>query len=410
MDSAGQAYICGRTSDGFPTVNTIYPTYGLGDGGNINGYLARISADGSKLVYSTYLATIDANANMIACGVAVDVAGTAYVTGNVSFENFVTTANTFQPDFGGASPDAPAYGDAFVMVIASESEPPAPSPTISCPGNMIVSAPAGQCSAVVSYSVSAASQNTRCVEVTCVPLSGSAFPVGTTTVNCIAKDAVGATAMCSFTVTVNDTKRPTINCPANIVVNVPCGQSSMAVNYPTPSATDNCSGVTVSCTPASGSIFPVGTSTVNCTARDASGNTASCSFSVTANASPVAFTGFLAPIGGADANGGSFANPLRAFKLKSTIPVKFKASCDISPVPTGVHTLQAIKYSDETTAGAAIDATSADAATTGNQFRLTDSEWHFNLDTKAIGMNAGIWLLRATLSDGSQHSAWVQIK
>jgi len=41
---------------------------------------------------------------------------------------------------------------------------------------------------------------------------------------------------------------------------------------------------------------------------------------------------------------------------------------------------------------------------------LNGGQWQFNLDTKDTGMTIGIWLLLATLSDGSQHSAWVQIK
>ncbi len=126
---------------------------------------------------------------------------------------------------------------------------------------------------------------------------------------------------------------------------------------------------------------------------------------------PLNFVGFLAPIGGADSSGGSFASPLRTFKMGSTIPVKFTASSAGSPVLTGVHTLQAIKYSNATTFGAPIDATPQGAATPGNQFRLTaDEQWQFNLDTKGSGMSAGIWLLVATLSDGSEHSAWIQIK
>lgn len=72
--------------------------------------------------------------------------------------------------------------------------------------------------------------------------------------------------------------------------------------------------------------------------------------------------------------------------------------------------MQAIKYSDSTTAGILIDATRQDAATPGNQFRFVDGKWQFNLDTKATGMSKGIWLLVATLSDGSQHTVWVQIK
>jgi hypothetical protein len=126
-----------------------------------------------------------------------------------------------------------------------------------------------------------------------------------------------------------------------------------------------------------------------------------------------AFNGFLAPIGGAVENltGGSFANPLRSFKLNSTIPVKFTAMCFGAPLTTGIHTLQAIKYSNSTTSDAAIDATPTDAATIGNQFRLTDGEWHYNLNTKGFGANGqGTWLLKATLFDGSTYSVWVSIK
>jgi len=128
------------------------------------------------------------------------------------------------------------------------------------------------------------------------------------------------------------------------------------------------------------------------------------------------FNGFFSPIGGSveTLNGGSFANPVRAFKLGSTIPVKFAISswngttCG-APVTTGIHTLQAIYYSPALDPDPAIDASPTDAATTGNQFRLTDSEWHFNLSTKG-GFKAGTWLLKATLQDGSVHTVWITIK
>ena len=124
-----------------------------------------------------------------------------------------------------------------------------------------------------------------------------------------------------------------------------------------------------------------------------------------------AFNGFLPPIGGAVENntGGTFADPVRAFKLNSTIPVKFSATCYGAPLMTGIHTLQAIKYSNATDSDAPIDATPTDAATTGNEFRLTGSEWHFNLKTKG-SMTQGTWLLKATLFDGSSYTVWVSIK
>jgi hypothetical protein len=125
------------------------------------------------------------------------------------------------------------------------------------------------------------------------------------------------------------------------------------------------------------------------------------------------FNGFLQPIGGSveTLNGGSFAAPIRSFKLNSTIPVKFTAMCFGVPLTTGNHTLQAIKYSSSTASDAPIDATPTDAATTGNLFRLTDGQWHFNMNTKGFGANGqGTWLLEATLFDGSKYHVWISIK
>ncbi|HXJ57127.1 MAG TPA: HYR domain-containing protein, partial [Verrucomicrobiae bacterium] len=393
LDANGDIFLTGEihSSFGFPLVNALQPPT------DNSAFLTKISADASRMLYST---TLGGGGGL---GVAVDRSGNAYVAGFTPSSTFPVTANAFQPNNHGD-------WDAFMAVIHSESELPPPAPTISCPADSVVNAAAGQCSAIVNFSVSASSPNSRCVEVTSTPPSGSAFPVGSTIVTCQAKDAVGGSATCSFTVTVNDTQRPVIVCPADLTVNAPCGQSSAIVHYPTPSATDTCSDVSVSCTPASGEEFPVGVTRVNCVARDAAGNTASCRFNITVNALTFDFNGFLPPIGGADATGGSFDDPLQTFKLKSTIPVKFKATCNASPVLAGIHTLQAIKYSNQTTSDTPIDATPTEAATTGNQFRLTGDEWHFNLDTKGTGMSAGIWNLRATLSDGSQHSVWIQIK
>jgi hypothetical protein len=126
--------------------------------------------------------------------------------------------------------------------------------------------------------------------------------------------------------------------------------------------------------------------------------------------SPITFTGFLPPVGGADATGGTQSNPLRTFKMGSTIPVKFTGTTAAVPLSSGFHRLSVVKFSGSTTTGTPIDATPQDVATTGNLFRLTNGEWRFNLDTKATGMSIGIWQLIATLSDGSRHTVWVQLK
>ncbi|HSP61367.1 MAG TPA: HYR domain-containing protein, partial [Pyrinomonadaceae bacterium] len=95
-----------------------------------------------------------------------------------------------------------------------------------------------------------------------------------------ATDGSGNTASSSQTITVIDNTPPTIACLANIVVNAPVGTCSATVNFAIP-ANDNCSVPTVVTSKASGSVFPVGTTTVVATATDAAGNSQSCSFTVT---------------------------------------------------------------------------------------------------------------------------------
>ncbi|WP_415830625.1 HYR domain-containing protein, partial [Gillisia limnaea] len=114
------------------------------------------------------------------------------------------------------------------------------------------------------------------------PASGEVFPVGTTTVTFTATDAAGNTASCSFDVTVNDNEDPTFGSVSDITVNTDAGICGAVVNYEVPTATDNCEGTEVSLTEglASGSEFPVGTTTVTYTATDAAGNTSTVSFDV----------------------------------------------------------------------------------------------------------------------------------
>jgi hypothetical protein len=156
---------------------------------------------------------------------------------------------------------------------------------ITCPANVTQNNDTGQCGAVVTYP--APTTTGSCTgTITCSPASGSFFPVGTTTVTCM----VGASPSCTFTVTVNDTQPPTITCPPNVTATAAAScpiATSVAANF-TVTASDNCPGVTIACKDqnnqpvTSGQLFPVGTTTVTCTATDTSGNTASCSFTVTA--------------------------------------------------------------------------------------------------------------------------------
>jgi uncharacterized repeat protein (TIGR01451 family) len=158
-----------------------------------------------------------------------------------------------------------------------------PAPTITCPANISHNNDLNQCGAVVTYTNPSPLDNCAGTTVACSPASGSFFPVGTTTVSCKATDPGGAMGTCTFTITVNDTQPPAFVNGCGSAINVAAQAScpfatSAAVNFAAVAVTDNCPGVTANCNPPSGSMFPVGTTTVTCTATDASGNATQCTF------------------------------------------------------------------------------------------------------------------------------------
>jgi len=106
-----------------------------------------------------------------------------------------------------------AGGDHSLALPAVTASTP---PAITCPSAVIVSNDPGQCSAVVNYTAPLVSGGTGNVVVVCNPPSGFRFPVGTTTVTCTATDTSGATAACSFNVTINETAPPNGSCAAVI--------------------------------------------------------------------------------------------------------------------------------------------------------------------------------------------------
>src|SRR6185436_14815448 len=69
----------------------------------------------------------------------------------------------------------------------------------------------------------------------------------------------------------------TITCPANITVSNDPNQCGAIVNYPAPTTTGTCD--TVVCSPASGSFFPKGATTVTCTSQAGP----ACTFTIAVN-------------------------------------------------------------------------------------------------------------------------------
>jgi subtilisin-like proprotein convertase family protein len=103
-------------------------------------------------------------------------------------------------------------------------------------------------------------------------------------------------ATCGFNVMVKDTEPPVPVCPADISMILPYGQTASPVNF-SASATDNCPGEALSCVPPSGSPFGLGTTTVNCSATDASGNSGVCDFDVALAAQSVLEVPTASPLG-----------------------------------------------------------------------------------------------------------------
>jgi hypothetical protein len=106
------------------------------------------------------------------------------------------------------------------------------------------------------------------------------FPRGATTVTFTARDAAGNSATATTTVTVADATPPTFSgVPPPITVEQ-AGPSGTAVVVPTPRATDAVSG-SVAVSSNAPAIFPRGATTVTFTARDAAGNSATATTTVT---------------------------------------------------------------------------------------------------------------------------------
>ncbi|MBD3297992.1 MAG: HYR domain-containing protein [candidate division Zixibacteria bacterium] len=101
--------------------------------------------------------------------------------------------------------------DTCQSVISVEDATP---PQITCPSDTVVGYANDACGATVTYDV-IASDNCGVASLVSQPPSGSFFPTGVTTVECIATDDAGLADTCEFTVTVADTNSPWTVCNLN---------------------------------------------------------------------------------------------------------------------------------------------------------------------------------------------------
>jgi hypothetical protein len=183
-----------------------------------------------------------------------------------STASILTDVNSLVSNYGGTTSDHYPVFSRYIYC------------SITAPENIVVSNDEGQCGAVVNYSFTSTQ---TCGTVTADIESGSFFEVGFHTVTLTSSYGDVAT----FTVTVNDTEKPTILAPAAITVSPNAsGCSAINVALGTPGTSDNC-GVSDITNNAPIS-FPLGTTVVTWTVTDESGNTATATQNVVVRVDP----------------------------------------------------------------------------------------------------------------------------
>ena len=170
----------------------------------------------------------------------------------------------------------------------------------------------------------------------------------------------------------------TIACPQPVTVTSPLGQP-MTVVYPDAIGGSGAPPVTISCTPASASTFPIGATSVSCTATDTRQRTASCQFAVTVNMPPrISLTRFVA-FGDSITEGeiGDAVNPTLTFQSPS------------QAYPSVLRQLLTARYSAQSIAldPAGVQGESASGSSTFSRFVSYTSSRRYDAITILEGSN-----------------------
>jgi hypothetical protein len=269
-----------------------------------------IAAHGNETVEATSAAGANATYTSPATSDAVDGPGTATCSPASGTLFALDVATTVTCNVTDAHNNA-ATATTFTVTVVDTT-----APVIAAHGNETAEATSAL-GAIVTYTSPATSDAVDGAgTATCSPASGTTFALDLyTTVTCNATDAHGNVATATtFTVHVVDTTAPVIAAHAD--VNAPAtGLTGAIVTYTSPATSDAVDGAgTATCTPASGSLFAIGSTTVTCTATDAHGNVAT----------PTTFVvhvlyqvyGFYTPV---DMN-----DVLNTVKSGQTVPLKFE--------------------------------------------------------------------------------------
>jgi len=185
----------------------------------------------------------------------------------------------------------------------------------------------------------------------------------------------------------------------NVVVTLPLNSSatSTTVTFPTPTATDT-GTVIVTTSPVSGSVFLVGTTTINVTATDEAGNMDTGSFTVTVLHN---FSGFLQPV--------DELPMVNVVSAGQAVPVKFSLSGNkgLNIFAAGYPTSSLVAC-DATEPGSVIDETITAGGSSLSYDAAADRYTYVWKTNKAWKGTCRILALR--LTDGSNHFAKFRFK
>lgn len=184
---------------------------------------------------------------------------------------------------------------------------------LTCPPDKTVSTDPGQCYAT-GVALGAPSVSGGCETPGVTNAAPAQFVMGTNLVRWTAKDSCGNSNTCTQRIVVVDREAPRIVCSTNRMA-AATSSSGVRVVFPAPAVSDNCPGDSVVCVPRPGSAFPIGTTTVLCTALDASGNRATCSFTVRVKGAAEQIQDLMLLVGSYHMHGGtekSLTSPLQS--------------------------------------------------------------------------------------------------
>ena len=232
------------------------------------------------------------------------------------------------------------------FVTVSDAE----KPSIVAPDGLSADNDPGMGSAVVAVSKPGAEDNCGQVSVNGARSDGAAlsapFPVGITKITWTASDESGNSVSAIQSVVVRDVEAPSIS-GADMSLDA-TSRSGAVVSFVTVSS-DNVAVVKVECTRASGSVFPVGPTTVTCTAYDAAGNSASDSFVVTVHGAAEQLVALLDDIENLNLSGGT-ANPMMNQLLAALRDVENENGVSCKKVDDFIRMLTERKKSSEISA------------------------------------------------------------